>query len=242
MNHVMATARRSLLAAVAVLAAGLALGGCESDESRRMRARDDTPGPALSVELCRKVSKKGKRQGVGSEFTIGSKSSVQAFADFTDLAPGRDYTAHLVWIRPDGRELFRRFAEFRLRGADGDWTADVAWKDALDLIAVRRDEVKSVTPSLTLDSTFNTSADRGRETGNWRFRVYLDRRLVREEVFTLAAFREVPVGDGDDDDGNDDDQRKAGEKKEKKGKKGKQSGGSGDATQARSDVERAGEG
>lgn len=237
MNHVKATARRSLLSAVAILAAGLALGGCESDESRRMRARDDTPGPALSIELCRKVSKKGKRQGVGSEFTIGSKSSVQAFADFTDLMPGRDYTAHLVWIRPDGRELFRRFAEFRLRGADGDWTADVAWKDALDLDAVRREEVRSATPSLTLDSTFNTSADRERETGDWRFRVYLDRRLVREEAFTLAAFQEVPVGD--DGDGNDDDQRKG---EDKKGKKGKKSGNSGDASQARADVHRAGEG
>lgn len=237
MNNLKAAARRSLLASIAILAAGLLLGGCESDESRRMRARDDTPGPALSVELCRKVSKKGKRQGVGSEFTIGSKSSVQAFADFTDLVPGRDYTAHLVWIRPDGRELFRRFAEFRLRGADGDWTADVAWKDALDLIAVRREEVKSAKPSLTLDSTFNTSADRERETGDWLFRVYLDRRLVREETFTLAAFREVPVGD--DEDGNEEGERKS---EPKKGRKGKKSPGQRDAAPDRDEADAAGEG
>ncbi|MBK8167011.1 MAG: hypothetical protein IPK64_13810 [bacterium] len=235
MNHVKA-ARRNLLAAIAILAAGLLLGGCESDESRRMRARDDTPGPALSIELCRKVSKKGKRQGVGNEFAIGSKSSVQAFADFTDLVPGRDYTAHLVWIRPDGSELFRRFAEFRLRGADGDWTADVAWKDALDLNADRHEEVKSATPSLTLDSTFNTSADRQREPGNWRLRVYLDRRLVREEAFALAEFQEVPVGD---DDGDEDGERKAEPKKSKKGKK---SAGKRDATSDRGGADAAGEG
>lgn len=237
MKHVKAAVRRSLLASVAILATGLALGGCESDESRRMRARDDTPGPALSVELCRKVSKKGKRQGVGSEFTIGSKSSVQAFADFTDLVPGRDYTVHLVWIRPDGGELFRRFAEFRLRGTDGDWTADVDWKDALDLIAVRREEVKSATPSLTLDSTFNTSADRGREAGDWRFRVYLDRRLVREEAFTLAAFQEVPVGDNED--GNEDGERKS---EPKKGRKGRKSPGQRDAAPDRDEADAAGEG
>lgn len=215
------TVRRRRWAVVALLAAGLLLGGCESDESRRMRANDGAPGPALTVELCRKISKKGKRQGVGREFTIGARSSVLAFADFSGLVPGRHYTAHLVWIRPDGSELFRRFAEFRLRGTDGDWTADVAWKDALDLNHAKREELKSTTPSLTLDSTFNTSADRQREPGDWRFRVYLDRRLVREESFTLAAFQEVPGG-------GDDNEEAAGEpaaEGKSDGKKTRKSGG-----------------
>lgn len=195
-----AAGRRLLVGAAfaAALAGTLATGGCESVESQRMRARDETPGPTLQVDLCRKVSKKGKRQGVGHEFTMGRKSSVLAFAEFTDLRPGVDYTAHLVWIRPDGRESFRRFAEFSLRGSDGDWTADVLWKDALDLRDVRREELKATSPSVTLDTTLNTSADKEREPGTWRFRVYLDRRLVREEAFSLAAYREVPDGEADE--------------------------------------------
>lgn len=232
------SARRRRFELAMVLAAALLVGGCESDESRLMRANDGAPGPALTVELCRKVSKKGKRQGVGREFTIGARSSVLAFADFTGLVPGRDYTAHLVWIRPDGRELFRRFAEFRLSEADGNWTADIAWKDALDLNAVRREEFKSTTPSLTLDSTFNTSADREREPGDWRFRVYLDRRLVREESFRLAAFREVPAGED-----SDADDEGAGEPKgegQSEGKKGKKSGGKRGAGQGDDDGANAG--
>jgi hypothetical protein len=185
---------RRLFLGAAVITACLALVGCESGESRRMRAGDTTPGPALQVELCRKLSKKGKRQDVGHEFTIGEKSSVLAFADFTGLQADRNYTVHMVWIRPDGRELFRRFAEFSLSGEGEAWTAEVLWKDALDLNDVKREEIAATGPALTLDSTFNISTDKEREPGKWLFRVYLDRRLVREEAFTVAPFQEVPAG------------------------------------------------
>lgn len=195
MTHGIAGRGRRLFLGALALATTLALAGCDSAETRRMRAGDASPGPALQVELCRKLSKKGKRQDVGHEFTMGDKSSVLAFADFTDLVPGRDYTVHLVWVRPDGRELFRRFAEFSLEGRDQDWTADVAWKDALDLNDIKREELKAETPSVTLDSNLNISPDKKREPGTWHFRVYLDRRLVRDEAFTLAEFQEVPTGD-----------------------------------------------
>lgn len=208
--------QRRCLAALLV-AVGLSLAGCESAESRRMRAADTSPGPSLQVELCRKLSRKGKRQGTGHEFAIGEKSAVMAFAEFADLRPGRDYTAHLVWIRPDGREMFRRFAEFSLREKDGGWVADVAWKDALDLNHEKREEIPAASPALTLDTTLNTSRDKERETGNWRLRVYLDRRLVREEAFSLAAFREVP---DDDDDGDGDRPAPQKEKSRKKSRKG----------------------
>ena len=99
------TRRWALALALVALLAGP---GCDSGETRRMRAGDKSPGPQLGVELCRKVSKKGKRLDVGHEFMIGDKSSVLAFADFSGLRPHRDYTLHLVWIRPDGAEMFRR--------------------------------------------------------------------------------------------------------------------------------------
>lgn len=223
MTHGNAGRGRRLLLGALTLATTLALAGCDSAETRRMRAGDTSPGPALQVELCRKLSKKGKRQDVGHEFTMGDKSSVLAFADFTDLVPGRDYTVHLVWVRPDGRELFRRFAEFSLAGRDQDWTANVAWKDALDLDDSKREVLKSETPSVTLDSNLNTSPDKKRETGTWHFRVYLDRRLVRDEAFTLAEFQEVPTGVKEDGDDKDDKADKAdkGSKSGKSGKSGK---------------------
>ena len=187
---VLATALVALLAAV----------GCDSAETRRLRAGDTTEGPQLQVELCRKVSKKGKRQGVGREFMIGDKSSVLAFTDFSGLRPDRDYTLHLVWIRPDGAELFRRFAEFRLAGADSSWKAVVQWKDALDLNRAKVEELPADSPAVTFDSTLNLGTDKKREPGTYRFRVYLDRRLVRDEAFTVVPFQEIPTGGGDDDD------------------------------------------
>lgn len=188
---VLATALVALLAAI----------GCDSNETRRMRAGDTTPGPQLQVELCRKVNKKGKRQDVGHEFMIGDKSSVLAFTDFSGLSPGRDYTLHLVWIRPDGAELFRRFAEFRLEGADKTWKAVVQWKDALDLTHAQREELPADSPAVTFDSTLNLGTDKNRDPGTYHFRVYLDRRLVRDEAFTVVPFQEIPTGSssGDDD-------------------------------------------
>lgn len=186
---VLATALVALVAAI----------GCDSDETRRLRAGDTSPGPQLQVELCRKVSKKGKRQDVGREFMIGDKSTVMAFADFTGLRPDRDYTLHLVWIRPDGAELFRRFAEFRLEGADKSWKTMVQWKDALDLTHSEREELAADSPAVTFDSTLNLGTDKKREPGTYHFRVYLDRRLVRDEAFTVVPFQEIPAGSGDGD-------------------------------------------
>jgi hypothetical protein len=191
-------ARRWVLATA--LVAMLTAIGCDSAETRRMRAGDTTPGPQLQVELCRKVSKKGKRQDVGHEFMIGDKSSVLAFTDFSGLSPGRDYTLHLVWIRPDGAELFRRFAEFRLEGADKSWKAVVQWKDALDLNHAQREELPADAPAVTFDSTLNLGTDKKREPGTYHFRVYLDRRLVRDEAFTVVPFQEIPTGGGSGDD------------------------------------------
>ena len=196
------TRRWALALALVALLAGP---GCDSGETRRMRAGDKSPGPQLGVELCRKVSKKGKRLDVGHEFMIGDKSSVLAFADFSGLRPRRDYTLHLVWIRPDGAEMFRRFAEFRLEGADKSWKTIVQWKDALDLTHASREEIASDAPAVTFDSTLNLSPDKKREPGTYRFRVYLDRRLVREESFTVVPFQEVPTGQGA---GDEDDQEK----------------------------------
>ena len=150
---------------------------------------DPDAGFGLDVVLCRKVgSKSGRRFGVGREFQVEEKSRVQALVDFRGVSAGRTYAVHLVWIRPDGRELFRRYAEAVPRpGADGKWRTAVAWREAEDLNHADFDTLVTDSAAFTLDSRLNISADREREPGEYRFRVYLDRRLLRDEAFTVLA-------------------------------------------------------
>ncbi len=174
----------TLLAALAALL--MLLAGCESREARSIAAGDGD-GPALEVAFYGKVSRKsGRRSDRTDTFTMDDKARVYAFADFTGLAPDRDYTVHLVWIRPDGRELFRKYADLRLAAADSGYATVVRWLDGVDLHDVRSDTLQSAAPDVSLDSSLNVSADREREPGRYLFRVYLDRRLLREEAFTLV--------------------------------------------------------
>jgi len=176
-----------------LLAAALAAGGCESREANALRTA--RPGqaaaegePRLDVAFYGKVSRKsGKRSGESRTFTVADKARVYAFADFANLEADRDYTVHLAWIRPDGREMFRRFAEFRITVADSGCGADIRWLDAVNLNDIEHEHQAVAGPGVSLDSTLNIDPDKGREPGEYRFRVYLDRRLVREEPFTILA-------------------------------------------------------
>ncbi|MCB1184873.1 hypothetical protein KDM41_15710 [bacterium] len=180
----------------------LVLAGCAGDEYRQAAGATGPAGQAepgvdaaagdgfgVDVVLCRKVGRKtGKRIGVGREFTMDDKARVQALVDFRGVRDGRTYTVHLVWIRPDGRELFRRYARATTRRQpDASWLTAVAWRDAEDLNHVRAETLMTDGPAFTLDSRLNIAPDREREVGDYLFRVYLDRRLLREEPFALLA-------------------------------------------------------
>ncbi len=172
----------------------LILTGCSSEEVKQVKAAQlgqSLPEDAFTVEtiLCRKVSRKsGRRIGSGDEFKVGKKSSVRALVDFDNVQQDRVYTVHLAWIRPDGREMFRKFAEVKqtASGEDGYMTV-INWLKAENIHYVKADTLLSEDAEFTLQTKFNISEKKAREPGLYHFRVYLDRGLLLEEPFTVIG-------------------------------------------------------
>jgi hypothetical protein len=169
--------------------------GCESQETRELAARNAqmSAGEATrdstfdaTVTFCRKIGKKsGKRIGVGDRFQTAQKRYVHGLVDFHNVRPGRTYAVHLVWIRPDGREMFRRYAEVLAEQDSDGYVTVIDWKQAEDLGYLKTERCVSSEPAFTLSSRFNVSYSRQRIPGEYIFRVYLDRRLLMERGFTL---------------------------------------------------------
>ena len=174
------------------------LSGCASEETQEVlaaRAGNSSDEGAFDaqVTLCRKVgSKTGRRIGAGNEFVMSTKSYVRAFVDFTNVKPERPYTIHMAWIRPDGKEMFRKFAEVRqLETTEKEFSTVINWLDAEDLHKIKSDTLVTAEPDFTLGTRFNTSLKKERVPGLYHFRVYLDRRLLLEEPFTVKAGRQT---------------------------------------------------
>jgi hypothetical protein len=188
---------RTTLAGLGIGLMLLALGACTDSDYRQahatptttsLTASADSTAFGIDVTLCRKIGRKtGRRIGAGTSFRMSEKSRVQAMVDFNNVTAGKDYTVHLVWIRPDGREMYRRFAEVRQEAVAAEtFRTVVRWLDAEDLHKVRADTLDGAAPQFTLDSRLNTSLSKQREPGEYLLRVYLDRRLLREDTFTLT--------------------------------------------------------
>jgi len=108
-----------------VLAVGLAalitLTGCSTDEAKDaarhaelIAAGDTTAAASLfhtEVAFFRRYAKAGWKPDRDRVFTIKDESQIKAEATLHNLRPERTYSVHVVWIRPDGEELFRRYAE-----------------------------------------------------------------------------------------------------------------------------------
>ncbi|MCP4291822.1 MAG: hypothetical protein GY780_08320 [bacterium] len=168
--------------------------GCSSEELKQVRAAEKgelLPGDAFSVEttLCRKVSRKsGRRIGEGTEFKVRKKSYVRALVDFDNVKTERPYTIHLSWLRPDGKEMFRKFAEVRQSQLqDGQFQTVINWLKAENLHYSKADTLVSDEPEFTMESKFNISEKKAREPGLYHFRVYLDRGLLMEEPFEVVG-------------------------------------------------------
>ncbi len=177
----------------AALLAAFLLGGCASDESRSLKSARNGLAPQdedfrLDVELCRKVSRKsGARIGVGHEFHVRNRAYVNGFADFHNVQPDRDYTVHLVWIKPGGKELFRKYAEVRQIPVAEGYRTVINWLDAEDLHKVISDTLVTDKPEFSLEARYNISSKRNRQPGPHHFRVYLDRALVHDAPFTVIG-------------------------------------------------------
>ena len=177
-----------------LVAAVVLFSGCTSEEvqqfeSNRLSDENSAEGFDVETTLCRKVSRKsGRRIGVGQEFKVSIKSYVRAFVDFDNVQVDRPYTVHLVWIRPDGKEMFRKYANVRLdQVQDDEYRTIISWLSAEDLHKVKSDTLLTAKPEFTLQTRLNISEKKAREPGLHHFRVYLDRRFLLEEPFTVLG-------------------------------------------------------
>ncbi len=188
-----------LLLTAFLFSAFLFVAGCTSEEVQQVAANvvsEEKVEDAFAVEtiLCRKVGRKsGRRIGTGNEFKVAKKSYVRAFVDFDNVNTDRPYTVHLVWIRPDGKEMFRKYADVRQEsGAEGEFRTIINWLNAEDLHKVKSDTLITSESEFTLETRFNISEKKAREPGLYHFRVYLDRRLLLEDPFTVVGPVIVP--------------------------------------------------
>jgi hypothetical protein len=175
----------------------LLFAGCEQDTVADFKALQTSltanPEPPADrfwseITFCERVSKKsGKRIRQGNKFLMKEKSYVHGLLDLWNLPPDKTHSIHLVWLRPDARELFRRYAEVRTTAVGDSQQTRIVWLDAEDF-GYRKEEIQlSNRPLVTLSSRLTTSLGRQRLPGQYTLRVYLNRELLTEEKFDLAG-------------------------------------------------------
>ncbi len=95
-------------------------------------------------------------------FTPADGSKVEARVKLTGLEPGRTEVVHLVWLKPGGKEMFRKTEEF------------ICEKD-----------------TKSLKSRLNIALEKNRIPGKYALKVYRHRRLLTMEVFELTEPEEA---------------------------------------------------
>lgn len=109
------------VALVAALA-GMVIVGCtteDADESARHAVLMATGGADsdadglfhIEVTLYRRYTGSTWKPDKDHEFRVKDESHVRARVALQNLRDNRTYSVHLAWIRPDGKEMFRRYAE-----------------------------------------------------------------------------------------------------------------------------------
>jgi len=188
--------RQAWILVALILVSGLVLTGCEQEtiqqfQSDRVAVAGGADPPTDSfwaeVSFCRKIGRKtGKRIGCGDKFFPEQKSYVHGLVDFSGLVPGEVYAVHLVWLKPNGKEIFRRYAEIFLEAGDQGYTTHIAWKKAEDLGYLKEEVQERATPGCSLGSRLNISTSRNRELGRYAFKVYWNRELLVQRSFLIA--------------------------------------------------------
>jgi hypothetical protein len=188
--------RPAWLLVALILISGFVFTGCEQAtiqqfQSDRIAVAGGADPPTDSfwaeVTFCRKIGRKtGKRIGCGDQFFPEQKSYVHGLVDFSGVVPGEIYAVHLVWLKPSGKEIFRRYAEVFLEESDQGYTAKIAWKKAEDLGYLKEEIQERSTPGFSLGSRFNISTSRNRELGQYSLKVYLNREQLIQRSFLIA--------------------------------------------------------
>ncbi|MCP4550110.1 MAG: hypothetical protein GY835_26925 [bacterium] len=187
--------RSNLMIAILILVGMTLLAGCgqKSVEEHRsaialLAANPDAETDLFHVDLrfCRKVGKKtGKAIGVSDDFEMGKKSYVNAVVDFNNIEPGYRYAVHMIWQKPDSRQMFRKYAEVVCEKTDEGYISTIEWRKPLEINYLKEQTHKSDTPSFMLTTRLNTSLSKHRIPGEYNFKVCLHRQEIIERSFTL---------------------------------------------------------
>lgn len=188
----------AVFAAGAVLLALLGSLGCES-YGVSAAAGADTVSVALPAHygaaradlfLYRITSRKtGERLGVARSFRVEQDRQVRSVLRLQDLQPGTELLVHVLWLNPDGKEVYTK--EVRVR--ERDWT-DEALRAELESNHIVLDpsggrfELESrygVGPDRIDEELHKEESKREFKLGTWTVRAYLYRKLILETTFEL---------------------------------------------------------
>ncbi len=165
---------------------------------RRAALEPGDPPPAAAagtfggeIVFCRRVGKKtGKRIAVGDRFVESDRKRdrfIHAFVDLHDVPAGMTHQVHLLWLGPNGKELFRKFARLTVTPDSSGYRAEVEWRDA-EKLTWRRPEPPRYAgrPDVTLRTRLNVSPRRQRPEGKYTLKVYWNRELMLQRSFTFT--------------------------------------------------------
>lgn len=180
------------------LVCGALISGCEQSDVKEFKAVVDA-GSELAEDqfgcdiiFYRAVSKKsGKLLGVKDTFKVSSKKKnkyLRAAIDINNPQLDKTHQIHLGWIRPDGKEMFRKFGEVTTTKTDDGYTTNVVWLKAEDLHYSKiEDPIVSDDATFRLDTKLNISPEKERDPGTYAMRVYWNREFLFEKAVELKV-------------------------------------------------------
>ncbi|MBT7310314.1 hypothetical protein HN843_01030 [bacterium] len=174
------------------------ISGCEQSDVKEFKAVVDA-GSTLAenqfscdVTFFRAVSKKSEKLlGVKDTFKVSSKKKnkyLRAAIDINNPILGETNQIHLSWIKPDGKEMFRKFGEVTMTKTDDGYTTSIVWLKAEDLHYSKvEDPIVSDDATFRLNTKLNISPEKERDPGSYAMRVYWNREFLFEKTVELVV-------------------------------------------------------
>lgn len=174
--------RAAAAAALCMLATAVAI-----DARAATPAAGATGGMTADLGFYKRIAADGTRLGPSDVHVIGPRREVVACLDVGNVPVGRLQAVHLIWVNPQGREIFRKYAEVTIRpAAGGGYEAHIVWRRA-DMPNARETVVqRSDSAGFSLLSKLSLAPERNRAPGRHMLRVFRHRALWLERGFELS--------------------------------------------------------
>lgn len=194
-----ATGRRGIALVLCGVLAAAAFGGC-GDYGAGAPEGADTISVALptgwgngqaNLFLYRVTSlKTGQRLGIGRTFAMEERRQVRAVLQFEDVAAGTPLLVHIMWINPDGKELYTKQIDITAEDWHSAARRDTLAKSRIDLDPdAGRVEIESrygVSPARFEEQFHKKEEKRTFKEGTWEVRTYLFRKRLLSTTFELT--------------------------------------------------------